>query len=276
MAGWQAGRVLDLRPAAAHAAGHLAGAVSLPMEPDADPAVAIPSILLPPREQALLVVAEDADHAGRVAQNLAGRGRQQVDALALTAGDLSALPPDMVDRGAVTGRLWEPPAWLAGFAELLPPPALGPVLDLGCGSGRAAVWLARRGYGVTGYDHQPEALELGARLAAHEGCRCEFRGADLRRPEHWPTGTWSVVLALRFLQRDLLSAMVENLLPGGVAVVRTFRAAPGYTGHPAPRHRLGPRELAGFFPAGRFEMLAYAEDFDPDGRPGAGVVARRR
>jgi hypothetical protein len=138
------------------------------------------------------------------------------------------------------------------------------------------VWLAERGFRVTGFDHQPEALDLGRRLAAGAGCRCDFRRADLRRSDDWPDGTWAVVVAVRFLQRDLLETMAGRILSGGVALVRTFRDTPGHAGPPRRRHRLGPGELLRFFPRDRFEILAHAEDFDPDGRPAAGIVARRR
>jgi hypothetical protein len=65
-------------------------------------------------------------------------------------------------------------------------------------------------------------------------------------------------------------------MPGGVAMVRTFREAPGYAGHPRPRHRLRPWELTRLFPRGQWEILAHDQGFDPDGRPAAGVVARRK
>jgi hypothetical protein len=70
--------------------------------------------------------------------------------------------------------------------------------------------------------------------------------------------------------------MAGRLRPGGVAVVRTFRHAPGWTGPPRRRHRLERGELLRIFDRGRFDVLAHAEDFDGDGRPAAGIVARRR
>ena len=56
------------------------------------------------------------------------------------------------------------PAW-----ERLADDAGGAVLDLGCGSGRVALHLARRGHAVTGVDISPElAAELTRRAAAEE------------------------------------------------------------------------------------------------------------
>jgi SAM-dependent methyltransferase len=149
------------------------------------------------------------------------------------------------------------------------------VLDLACGSGRAAVWLAEKGYRVTGIDWQAEALALGGRLAANRKVACRFLAADLRDPEALPPGPWALVLNFRYRQTDLLEKIPGLLQPGGVALVRTFRSAPGYGGHPAPRYRLGPGELLNYFPAGKCEILAHEESHDPDGRPAAGIVARR-
>lgn len=277
--GWRQGRILDIRSGAAFRAGHLRGAVSVPLEPcPADPdhfAATLPSIFLPPREEALLVVASAPAVAEALAANLRSRGRALVDALALPEGAAAGLPPALRATGPSRGRLWSPPAWLEAHAALLPPPALGPALDLACGNGRACAWLAQLGYRTTGLDHQPEALDLGRQLAASVGVSCTFATADLRRPEAVPAGPWGLVLVHRFLERDLLARVPALLVPGGVACVRTFRDPPGYDGHPQPRHRLARGELLAAFPAGQFTVLAHDEGFDADGLPAAGIIARK-
>lgn len=60
--------------------------------------------------------------------------------------------------------------WVAGRA-----PALAPVVDLGCGAGSDAVWLARSGRWVLGLDYAPNAL-IRARAAAAtvEGTTARF------------------------------------------------------------------------------------------------------
>ena len=275
--GLRRGFVLDVRPAPVFAAGHLRGAVCHPWPGDVGdpPGAWLPSVFLPPRHEPLLVTAGDAATLAAVLADLRGRERP-VEGLVLDAAVLSVCPPELLATGRAENVLWRPPPWLREHVGLLPPPALGPAVDLGCGSGRAAVWLARRGYDVTGMDHQPEALELGRRLAAASGCSCRFMAADLRPASAWPPGPWALLLNFRFLLRDMLTEMAGRLRPGGIAVVRTFRDAPGWTGPPRRRHRLERGELLGIFDRGRFEVLAHAEDFDGDGRPAAGIVARRR
>jgi len=52
-------------------------------------------------------------------------------------------------------------------------------VDLGCGAGNSAVWLATQGFDVTGIDVSPRALELGKQLARSRGVSCRFVAADL-------------------------------------------------------------------------------------------------
>jgi tellurite methyltransferase len=267
------GNVLDIRPHGAFLEAHLAGAASHPL-PDGDWSEVVPSIILPPRHEPLLVLGESRQPVAALAEHLQARGRCAVSSLELDAEVWGHLPADLVRQGDERHHLWAPPPWLTRHADLLPPPALGPVLDLGCGSGRAAVYLAERGYRVTGLDRQGEALEMGRDLARQRGTACEFRQVDLRDPAVVPPGPYALVGNFRFLQRELLEQFHRWLLPGGVALVRTFRDAPGYEGHPHLRHRLGRGELLRFFPRGKFQILAHEEGFDPDGRPAAGVVAR--
>lgn len=273
--------VLDARPAAAFAAAHLRGAVSLPgvAEAAADPAAfdrLLPSIFLPPRHRPLLVMAASREGTLALARALAARGRARVTAITLDDTDWLRLPRHLLERGPVERTLWAPPAWLAAHVNLLPPSALGPALDIGCGSGRAAVWLAERGWRVSGLDHQPEALALMAQLAASRRVRVTPLAADLRRPGGVPVGPWALLVNFRCLDRLLLARCHELVAPAGVAVVRTFREAPGLAPDVRAAHRLQPGELAHAFAGARWEVLAHEEGFDDDGRPAAGIVARRR
>ncbi len=279
--GWRAGLVLDVRPAAAFAWPATCRArPPCPWGRRSAPAKRwprrLPSIFLPPRHRPLLVVADDAGLARPWPGTWRRGGGLPVDALVLDSASVARLPDHLREAGPARRRLWTPPDWLRRHEALLPPPVLGPALDLACGSGRACVWLAERGYRVTGLDHQPEALDLGARLAASCDVACRFTAADLRRPGALPPGPWALVTAFRFLHRPLLDRLADLTRPGGVACLRTFREPPGYSGHPQSRHRLRRGELPAAFPQGRWDILAHEEGFDGDGLPAAGIVARRR
>ena len=72
----------------------------------------------------------------------------------------------------------EPPALLreAVATETIKPCR---AVDLGCGAGSHAVWLATQGFDVTGFDISSEAIRLASSLAAREGVSCTFETVDL-------------------------------------------------------------------------------------------------
>jgi SAM-dependent methyltransferase len=81
-------------------------------------------------------------------------------------------------RYAGSELLWtaQPNRFLvAETAGLLP----GRALDLGCGEGRNAVWLAEQGWRATGVDFSDVALEKARELAAARGVEIEWTRADL-------------------------------------------------------------------------------------------------
>ncbi|MFH1575170.1 MAG: class I SAM-dependent methyltransferase [Acidobacteriota bacterium] len=51
--------------------------------------------------------------------------------------------------------------------------------DFGCGAGNYAVWLAARGFSMTGFDLSPVAIGLARDLARRKGVSCRFLAADV-------------------------------------------------------------------------------------------------
>jgi hypothetical protein len=270
---WTEGRVLDVRAAAAFTAGHPRGACSRPLAAGDDTAAALPACALPPRRERLLVSGDEAAAVTAAVEHLRARGHEQVRGAVLTA---VGTPAAAWETGPSDRVLWRPPAYLERMAAHLPVPELGPAVDLGCGSGRAAVWLARRGHAVVGVDVLPDALALGRRLAAESGVRCSWLQADLSVSAEVPCGPWALALAVRYLERPLLRRLPELLLPGGVALVHTFRVDRQDEGPPRRVHRLADGELEALFPVERWEVLDQVEERDPDGRAVAGLCARLR
>lgn len=70
----------------------------------------------------------------------------------------------------------EPNRFLVAEVETLPP---GRALDLACGEGRNAVWLAERGWDVTGVDFSKIGLDKARRLADARGVSVRWELADV-------------------------------------------------------------------------------------------------
>ncbi|QWF79829.1 class I SAM-dependent methyltransferase [Amycolatopsis sp. CA-230715] len=102
----------------------------------------------------------------------------------------------------------------------LPP---GDVLDLGCGDGGDALWLARRGWRVTAVDISAVAVERLAELARSRGLAVTAERHDLN--ESFPDGRFDLVCACYFhtsfdLDRaKVLRAAAHALRPGGLLLV---------------------------------------------------------
>ena len=72
----------------------------------------------------------------------------------------------------------QPPRQLV---ELVESGKIAPCLtvDLGCGTGNYAIWLARKGFHVTGIDISEKAVDLARKLAEQEEVECMFRVGNL-------------------------------------------------------------------------------------------------
>jgi 2-polyprenyl-3-methyl-5-hydroxy-6-metoxy-1,4-benzoquinol methylase len=130
----------------------------------------------------------------------------------------------------------EPNRFLVAEVSELPP---GRALDLACGEGRNAVWLAARGWGVTGVDFSSVAIEKAEALAAHRGVAVDWRVADLEDYDP-PAQTFDLVVVL-YLQMPaaqlapVLSRAAAALAPGGTMLVVSHDALNLTEGHGGPK-----------------------------------------
>jgi tellurite methyltransferase len=128
----------------------------------------------------------------------------------------------------------------------------GKALDLACGTGRHALWLARQGWNVTAVDGSPAAVGI---LREQIGALpIETRIADLEQRQYSiAPDAWDLVAISLYLQRDLFEPAKLGVKPGGILIAITLLAE----ADEPPRHRLLPGELKSYF--ARWEILAYSE-----------------
>lgn len=159
----------------------------------------------------------------------------------------------------------------------------GSALDLGCGEGGDAVWLAQRGWRVTATDVSPTAISRGQQ-AAHAAevsdlITWEVHDFTVSLPE----GTFDLVSA-QFLQAPVeypveyvLPRATSKVAPGGLLLIVSHASAPSWVpadhhGHnvrfPTPHETLESLQLpASGWQVDRVEVVERALA-SPDGSPG--------
>lgn len=105
-------------------------------------------------------------------------------------------------------------------------PIRGRALDIACGRGGVAVWLAIRGLTVDALDISPVALEEGRELSRQHAVdeRVTFTHWDLDAGLPG-LGSFDVVICQRFRAPDLYPRLVDALRPGGLLVVSVLSEA---------------------------------------------------
>jgi len=151
--------------------------------------------------------------------------------------------------------------WLLEACERIarstsPPTAAGRAVDLACGRGQNAIWLAQQGWTVDGIDVSAEGLQAAQVSASQSECRVDWIEADL---DNWSPvpNSYDLAIVFRFLDRITIPRIITSgLRPGGWLIYETFSA-----GHPEqpdshirnPAFILAPGELPGLFPGFRIE-----------------------
>lgn len=105
----------------------------------------------------------------------------------------------------------------------------GRALDLACGTGRHAIFLAERGWQVTAVDASHVGIEIAKGLARVRGVEVDWRVADLERDEFQiERETYDLVGVFYYLQRDLFSKIRASVKRSGlvIAAIHMVDAAP--------------------------------------------------
>ncbi len=159
----------------------------------------------------------------------------------------------------------EPAGLLKAWIDRLPK---GKALDLACGAGRNALFLAEHGFSVDGMDISEVALAKAREAAERRGVDVNWVQADLDDPD-LPADTYDVIVDCRFIDRGLIPRMKDALKDGGYLLFEHHLLSSEATvnvGGPSSYWRFRPNELLHQFLDLR--VISYQEFIAPesDGR----------
>lgn len=158
------------------------------------------------------------------------------------------------DRHAARETPVRPAAFVIEREHLLP--AEGRALDVAGGSGRHAVWLARRGFEVTLVDISDVALARAEAAAGEVSVELTTVRADLSN-DPLPAGRFEVIVVVDYLDRDVWAALPPRLAPGGL-LLASQPTVRNLERHARPSVRW-------LLDEGEIDVLAnVAKDADPD------------
>lgn len=155
-----------------------------------------------------------------------------------------------------------PSPWVVRHAQSIP--ARGKVLDLACGSGRHARFLAGLGYPVLAVDRDARAL---AGVSTIKGIMT--RQLDLEG-EEWPLAgqVFDGIVVTNYLWRPRLPDVLALLAPGGVLIYETFMVGNAAYGKPSnPDFLLQAGELRQLAAAAGLREVDYAEGYVASPKP---------
>ncbi|TFW70372.1 SAM-dependent methyltransferase [Methylotenera oryzisoli] len=131
-----------------------------------------------------------------------------------------------------------PSSWIVKFAPLIK--SQGLVLDLACGSGRHAKWLAQQGYQVDALDRDPIATSS---MQGIDGIRIQLTDLETTEPPSFEH-SYDGIIVSRYLHRPILTSLATILKPGGILIYETFMRGNERYGKPSnPDFLLMPDEL---------------------------------
>lgn len=152
------------------------------------------------------------------------------------------------ERYRSTDLVWGagPNRFLVEEASSLTP---GRALDIACGEGRNAIWLAEQGWAAVGVDFSAVALEKARRLAAERGVDVDWVCADVTAWE--PPGVFDLVVVMyvhlpQAGRRAVLARAAGAVAPGGTLLVvghDITNIAEGHGGPQDPAVLYGPDDV---------------------------------
>lgn len=174
---------------------------------------------------------------------------------------------------------------MSDISENTPDPLLGWVatlfdspgraLDIACGTGRNATYLARSGWSVLGVDISEVALAKARERAESAGVDIETAAKDVESADYRiEPARWDLVCVCRFLHRPLFPEIRAGLRAGGIAMAIIAMVDDDPLIRPMnAKYLLRPGELRSYFEG--LELLHYSEEKSAGKRRMAQMAARR-
>ena len=141
----------------------------------------------------------------------------------------------------------------------------GRALDLGCGSGANAIWLAQHGWQVTAVDFSDVAIEKGKAQAADKQAGVEFVVSDVTA--YRPNGLYDLAISFYIhlwpkQRAQMLSRVAQALTPGGkfLFVSHDQSSPPSGWSRDDLDSLTSPDEVAAELVGLRIELAAVVED----------------
>ena len=165
----------------------------------------------------------------------------------------------MSDIGKPDQTELAPSSWVARFAPMIP--ARGRVLDVACGNGRHALFLAARGHHVDAVDRDPGRIDPASSTIRVVQADIEVGAWPFEGEE------FAGVVVTNYLHRPLLSKLVAAVAPGGVLIYETFAVGNERYGRPSrPDFLLRSGELLECV-RGQLQVLAFEDIYVESPRP---------
>lgn len=168
---------------------------------------------------------------------------------------------DMMD-----GNIRGPSRLLVDFIPSLP---VGRALDIACGEGRNAIYLAGKGFDVDAVDISDAALNKGR--AAVGSLMINFVAADLEAFQI-PENSYDLIINFNYLQRSIVPDIKKGLKAGGYIVFETYTLEQQQFGRPFnTEFLLKPNELLTMF--NELHIIYYREGVVEEGGRKKGVAS---
>lgn len=120
----------------------------------------------------------------------------------------------------------------------------GRALELACGAGRNAIYLARQGFSVDAIDISEQGLQHARAGAERAGVQVNWICADLLAGDALPRDDYQLIVMTHFVAPSLLAKLGRYLAPGGWLLVEEHLRWPEPVAGPGgDRFRVAPGEL---------------------------------